>query len=461
MTAETQKNPLGFEKITTLLRKFALPSVVAMLVSSLYNIVDQMFIGNYVGKLGNAATTVAFPLTTICIAISVLAGVGGASRFSIELGKGNKDEAGKCIGNALSFALILSVSYSVLAFIFREPLLTLFGGSGKTLTLAIEYVNYIIAGMPFLIISNVTSNFIRADGAPRFSMMCMVIGAVINIGLDALFVCDWGFNWGMSGAAAATAISQVISCSVALSYLRRFKAVRIERRSFIPQPKKMLNIASLGMSNCVNQLAICIVQIVMNSQLKTYAMMELAEADWDTPLAAFGVVMKVNSILISVFVGMAQGLQPIAGFNYGARQYDRSRRVCIIASGVCGGIALIGFLCFQLFPQYIVSIFGSGDVFYAEFAQKTMRIFLFMIPATGVQMTVANFFSAIGKPTRGVILSLTRQILLIVPLMFILPTFMGLDGVLYAAPITDFIAFLLAVVFAIFEFKRPEYKKHA
>ena len=459
MTAQVKtENPLGYEKITTLLRRFALPSIVAMLVSSLYNIVDQMFIGNYVGVLGNAATTVAFPLTTICIAISVLAGVGGASRFSIELGKGNKEEAGKCIGNALGFALILSVSYSVLAFIFSEQLLTLFGGGGETLRLAIEYSNFIIPSMPFLILSNVMSNFIRADGSPKFSMTCMVIGAVINIGLDALFVCDWGFDWGMSGAAGATAISQLISCSIALSYLRRFSAVKITKRTFSLQPLKMLNIASLGMSNCVNQLAICLVQIVMNSQLKTYAMMELAEADWDTPLAAFGVVMKVNSIIISVFVGMAQGMQPIAGFNYGARKFDRVKKVCFVSSGICGGIALIGILCFQLFPHYIIAIFGSGDDFYNEFAEKTMRIFLLMVPATGVQMTIANFFSAIGKPTRGVILSLTRQVLLIVPLMYIIPLFMGLDGVLFAAPITDFLAFLLALVFALFEFKRPEYK---
>ena len=461
MNAQNVKeNPLGYEKITTLLRKFALPSIVAMLVSSLYNVVDQMFIGNYVGKLGNAATTVAFPLTTICIAISVLAGVGGASRFSIELGKGNKEEAGKCIGNALGFAAILSITYSVLAFFFSEQLLTLFGGSGETLRLAIEYSNFIIPAMPFLIISNVMSNFIRADGSPKFSMTCMIIGAVINIGLDALFVCDWGFNWGMAGAAGATAISQFISCVVAVTYLRRFSAVKIGRQTFELNLRKMLNIASLGMSNCVNQLAICLVQIVMNAQLTSYAMKELAEADWDTPLAAFGVVMKINSIIISVFIGMAQGMQPIAGFNYGARKFDRVKKVCLIASGICGGIAAIGILFFQIFPEQIVGIFGSGDAFYEEFAVKTLTIFLLMVPATGMQMTIANFFSAIGKPTRGVILSLTRQVLLIVPLLIIIPLFLGLDGVLYAAPITDFLAFVLAAVLAIFEFRRPEYKKN-
>lgn len=454
------ENPLGYEKISTLLRRFALPSVIAMLVSSLYNIVDQMFIGNYVSTVGNAATTVAFPLTTICLAISVLAGVGGASRFSIELGRGNKEEAGKCIGNALGFALILGVGYSVLAFIFCEDLLKLFGGSGETLELAAEYSKFVIPGMPFLILSNVMSNFIRADGAPRFSMMCMIVGAVINIGLDALFVCDWGFEWGMAGAAGATSISQVISCIVALCYFKMFKTVKISIRSFSLRLSKMLKIASLGMSNSVNQLAICVVQIVMNSQLDKYAKLEIAnEADQYIPLAAFGVVMKVNSILISVFVGMAQGVQPIAGYNYGARQLDRSKQVCLLACKICAAVSAIGFLCFQLLPEYIISIFGSGDALYTDFAVKTMRIFLFMIVPAGVQMIISNYFSAIGKPIKGVILSLTRQILLIVPLMFILPLFMGLDGVLFAAPITDFLAFVLALVLVLREFRQEGYRR--
>lgn len=455
---KTGENPLGYEKISTLLRKFALPSVVAMIVSSLYNIVDQMFIGNYVSTVGNAATTVAFPLTTICIAISVLAGVGGASRFSIELGKGNKDEAGKCIGNALGFALILGVLYSVLAFVFCEPLLKLFGGSGETLELAIEYAKFVIPGMPFLILSNVMSNFIRADGSPKYSMVCMVVGAVVNIGLDALFVCDWGFSWGMAGAAGATSISQAVSFLIAIAYLKKFKTVHIGIRSFSLSLKKMFKIASLGMSNSVNQLAICVVQIVMNSQLDKYAKLELLEADQYIPLAAFGVVMKINSILISVFVGMAQGVQPIAGFNYGAQKLDRSKEVCVTACKICAAVSAVGFLCFQLFPEYIVSIFGSGNAQYAAFAEKTMRIFLFMIVLNGVQMIVSNYFSAIGKPVKGVILSLTRQILLIVPLMYILPLFLGLDGILYAAPITDFLAFILAIILIIREFKLEGYR---
>ncbi len=457
MTNTHVDNPLGIEKISKLLRRFAVPSIVAMLVSSLYNIVDQIFIGQYVGDIGNAATNIAFPLTTICIAISVLGGVGGSSRFSIELGKGNRDEAGKCLGNALWLVAILGGIYTAVAFLFTEEMLVLFGGSGMALDYALEYTSFVAAGMPFLILTNVMSNFIRADGNPRFSMICMIIGAVINIGLDALFVADWGFDWGMAGAAGATVISQMISFGVAFCYLKRFKTVEVNRRSFVFEPKKALKIASLGMSNCINQVAICFVQIVMNNQLDTYGLLEFSKELAHIPQAAFGVVMKVNSLLISFFVGMAQGSQPIVGFNYGARQLYRSKHTFKIAATVCFSVALVGFAMFQLFPQTIISIFGSGVPEYNEFAEKTMRIFLSMIMLNGVQMTIANYFSAIGKPIKGAILSLVRQVLLIIPLMLILPNFFGLDGVLYAAPITDFISFILSFVLILIEFRDKGY----
>lgn len=456
MNKPIAENPLGYEKISKLLLKFAVPSVVAMLVGSLYNIVDQIFIGHYVGPLGNAATNIAFPITTICIAISVLVGVGGASRFSIELGRGNKSESAKTVGTALWTALFLSVFYAIIAFVFCKPLLLLFGATDQTLDFTYQYTSIIITGIPFLVVTNVLSNFIRADGSPRFSMICMLIGGVINIVLDAIFVPLGGYDYGMAGAATATVISQIISFLVAVVYLKRFKTVELTKDSFRFRLKKAFNIASLGMSNCFNQLAICVVQIVLNNQLKTFG--ALTEYGPDIPIGAFGVVMKVNSILISFFVGMCQGSQPIVGYNYGARQYDRAKQTCFLASKICMAFSFVGFLVFQLCPQYIVAIFGSGDALYEEFAEKTMRTFLFMIVLNGVQMVISNYFSAIGKPLKGVLLSLTRQILLIVPLMLILPNFMGLDGVLYAAPITDFVAFVFAITLAFFEFRLPCYK---
>lgn len=460
MTAnpQTAVNPLGTEKVSKLLLRFAAPSIVAMIISSLYNIVDQIFIGQYVGDIGNAATNIAFPVTTVCIAISVLAGVGGASRFSIELGKGNKEEAGKCVGNALWLAGVLGLIYTVVAALFTEEMLSLFGGSGEALNYAVEYTEFVIAGMPFLILTNVMSNFIRADGNPKFSMICMIVGAVINIGLDALFVADWGFDLGMAGAAAATSISQIISFAVAFCYLRNFKTVTINRRSFRFNPAAAVKIAALGMSNSVNQVAICAVQIVMNNQLDTYGLLEFSKELAHIPQAAFGVVMKVNSLLISFFVGMAQGSQPIVGYNYGALKLHRSKKTFKISATVCFIVATVGFLFFQFCPQVVISIFGSGIKEYNEFAEKTMRIFLSMIMLNGVQMTIANYFSAIGKPIKGTILSLTRQVLLIIPLMLILPNYFGLDGVLFAAPITDFVSFILAFSLILWEFRDKRYK---
>ncbi len=457
MNKPIAENPLGYEKISKLLIKFAVPSVVAMLVGSLYNIVDQVFIGHYVGPLGNAATNIAFPFSTICIAISVLVGVGGASRFSIELGRGNKQESAKTVGTALWTALFLSVVYSVVAFAFCEPLLLLFGATEQTLGFTFQYTSIVIIGFPFLVLTNVLSNFIRADGSPKFSMTCMLVGGVVNIALDAIFVPLGGYEYGMAGAAIATVISQIISFTVAVFYLKRFKSVNVTKDSFRFRFNKALKIASLGMSNCFNQLAICVVQVVLNNQLKTYG--ALTDYGPDIPIGAFGVVMKVNSILISFFVGMCQGAQPIVGYNYGARQFDRAKQTCLLASKVCMAFSFIGFLAFQLCPQYIVAIFGSGDALYEEFAAKTMRTFLFMIVFTGVQMVISNYFSAIGKPLKGVLLSLMRQLILIVPLMFILPMFWGLDGVLFAAPITDFVSFVFAFVLISVEFHLPYYKK--
>ncbi len=465
------ENPLGTEKISKLLARFAVPSVVAMLISALYNIVDQIFIGRNVGTLGNAATNVAFPITTICIAISVLCGVGGASRFSIELGRGHKKEASASVGTALVTAASLGVTFALLSLTLTRPMLALFGGSGETLSYAVAYTQVLACGIPFLIISNVMSNFVRADGSPNFSMICMIIGAVINIALDAIMVpygCQIAGNiGGMRGAALATIISQIISFIIAISYLKRFKSVDFSFKGFKFSFQKAYLVCSLGMSNCVNQLAICAVQIVMNNQLDTYGAMELGklgEAFASIPQAAFGVVMKVNSMVVSFLVGMAQGSQPLVGYNYGAGKFRRSQKVFYLSATVCLIGTTVGFLLFQFAPEVIISIFGSSENpairdEYVRFACKTMRIFLSMIMLNSLQMTISNYFSAIGKPIKGVILSLLRQIIVIIPLLLILPKFFGLDGVLYAAPVTDAISFALAFIFIIIEFRREEYRK--
>ncbi len=459
MNTVKENNPLGYEKIPKLLARFAIPSVVAMIVSALYNIVDQIFIGNNVGPIGNAATNVAFPFTTICMAIAVLVGIGGASRFSIELGRKNYEESRRCIGNALWSALGLSVAFAVISGVFLEPMLGLFGATSESLPYAVDYMKYIVFGMPFLVLSSVLSNFIRADGSPNFSMICMIIGAVTNTVLDAVFVCDWGLNMGMAGAAIATVISQVVSCVAAALYLFRFKTVKLDRTCLAFDIRRALRIAALGMSNCVNQVAICAVQIVLNQTLKKWGALDPVLGA-DIPIAAFGIVMKVNSIFISIFIGIAQGSQPIIGYNYGAGQYRRARKVCTLAAKICFAAATVGCFAFQVFPEVVLSIFGSGDQVYMDFAVMTMRTFLMMIMLNSLQFVFSNYFSAIGKPMIGVILSMTRQVILVIPLMIVLPYLFGdIYGVLYAAPITDFISFVLAAVFIFFEFKKPAYKK--
>lgn len=449
-SVKNDKNPLGYEKISKLIKKFAVPSVVAMLVSSLYNIVDQIFIGQGVGFLGNAATNVAFPLTTICIAIALLIGVGSAAKFSLSLGKGEEKEANKVVGNALWMMIILGTLYCVLGLIFLKPLLNAFGATEANFPYAYSYASITLLGVPFLITNNALSNLIRADGSPKYSMISMVTGAVINTILDPIFI--FVFDMGISGAALATVISQIISCVISLLYIPRFKRVKLTMSSFKLDITRCLNISLLGASNCLNQVAICLVQIVMNNSLTHYG--ELSQFGPDIPLSSFGVVMKVNSIFISFFVGVNQGTQPILGYNYGAKQYNRVKETYLKSLFINIIVAAFSLITFQVFPRYIISIFGNGDELYFEFATKVMRIFLSMIIAIGIQFVSSNFFASIGQPVKGVILSFTRQILFVIPLMLILPIFIGIDGVVFAGPISDLLSCLIAIYFIRREFKK-------
>ena len=447
-----EKNPLGYEKISKLIKKFAIPSIVAMIISSLYNIVDQIFIGKGVGMLGNAATNVSFPLTTICIAIALLVGVGSATKFSISLGKKDSNEASKVVGNALWMMIVLGALYCLLGQIFISPLLNAFGATKENFPYAYIYSRIALFGMPFLIINNALSNLIRADGSPKYSMLSMVVGAIINTILDPIFI--FAFDMGVAGAAYATVISQVVSCFISILYIRNFKRVKLTKESFKLDLKRCLNISLLGASNFLNQAAICIVQIVMNNSLTHYGLLSIYGED--IPLASFGIVMKVNSIFISFFVGVNQGTQPILGYNYGAKQYDRVKETYKKSLILNVIVATISLLTFQLFPKAIISIFGNGQEtdLYFEFAIKAMRIFLSMIIAVGIQFVSSNFFASIGQPIKGVALSFSRQILFVIPLILILPLFMGIDGILFAGPISDLLACIIAIIFIVYQFKK-------
>ena len=393
MNDTNENNPLGYEKLSVLLKRFAIPSIIAMVVSSLYNIVDQIFIGQGVGYLGNAATNVAFPLTTICLAITLLISIGSASRFSLSLGEGDADRAAQAVGNALSMMVLFGILYTLCIEIFLVPLLNAFGATQDVLPYAIEYTRITAVGMPLLIITNGMSNLARAD---------------------------------------------------ALYYVKKFTHIRLKKQHFILKPQVCLNIASLGMSNCLNQVAITFVQIVMNNSMTYYGAKTIYGSE--IPLAASGIVMKTNGILLSVIIGLSQGSQPIIGFNYGAKKYDRVRGTYRLAISCNLVVSAIGFVLFQFFPKQIIALFGTGDELYFTFAVRFMRIFLFMVIVNGVQLLSSNFFAAIGKPLKGMLLSLTRQVFFLIPLLLILPLFFGMDGILFSAPIADTAAFLTTVI---------------
>lgn len=443
------ENPLGYEKISKLLRGFSIPSITATLVSSLYNIVDQVFIGQGVGYLGNAATNVSYPLSTICLAISLLLGIGSASRFSIYLGKNDPERAARLVGNGIVLMAGAGVLYLLLGEIFLVPLLRVFGATGEIMPFAREYSGTVLLGMPFLILTNGISNLIRADGSPRYSMLCMVAGAIVNTILDPVFI--FVLDWGVFGAALATILGQLLSFALALRYLWHFRTVELTRACFHLELRDNLRTLYMGVSSCINQIAITLVQIVLNNSLTYYGALSIYGKE--IPLAACGIVMKTNAILLSIIVGISQGVQPIIGYNFGAGKYGRVRQAYLLAIRWNFIVSAVGFCLFQFFPADIISLFGDGEPLYFEFAILFMRTFLFMVLVNGVQLLSSNFFTAIGKALKGLLLSLTRQVFFLIPLIFLLPLHFGIFGVLLAGPIADFIAFVVSIIFVFREFK--------
>ncbi len=321
------ENPLGYEKISKLLKNFAVPSIVASLVGSIYNIVDQIFIGQGVGYLGNAATNVAYPFSTICLAIALLVGIGSASRVSLCLGCKEPKAAAKAAGNGIVLMGIFGIIYLLVGETFLSLLLKAFGATTDVFPYAKQYASITLIGMPFLIVTNGMSNLIRADGKPKYSMVCMVVGAIINTILDPIFifVCDWG----IAGAAWATVIGQIFSFILALRYLWRFQTIHFEKESFLLDIKESMKICSMGISSSSNQIAVTVIQIIQYNSLTYYG--ALTKYGTDIPLAACGIVMKTNAIILAIVVGISQGTQPIIGFNYGARQYHRVREAYMLA----------------------------------------------------------------------------------------------------------------------------------
>lgn len=443
------ENPLGSEPVSSLLRRFAIPSVIAMLVSALYNMVDQLFIGHSIGVLGNAATNVAFPLSMVCTSIGLLCGIGGAANFNLCMGRKDPEHAKSYVGNAISMLAILGVILCVAVQLFLRPMMLLFGATPDVIDYACTYTRITSIGFPFLIVTIGGSNLIRADGSPKFSMLCNLVGAIVNTILDPLFI--FVFHMGMAGAALATITGQILSFALVVFYLRGFKTLPLSLSDLKPNMACWARIAALGATPAFNQVAMMVVQIVMNNTLTHYGSNSVYGSD--IPLACAGIISKVNMLFFSFVIGISQGLQPIVSFNFGAQKYDRVKDAYKKAVFAATAISIVAFLCFQFFPRQIIGIFGSGSEEYLHFAERYFRIFLFFTFLNGIQPVSSNFFTSIGAPKKGIFLSLTRQIIFLLPLLLIFPYLFGIDGVMYTAPIADLAAASVSIVMVVREFK--------
>lgn len=448
--SQEKENLLGSAPIGKVMVKFAVPSIVGMLVGALYNIVDQLFIGHAIGTLGNAATNVAFPFTTSCLALALLFGIGGASSFNLNMGRGNEEKAPYFVGNALTMLVICGVVLMAVGQIFLNPLLSLFGSPADVMPYAVSYVRITSIGFPLLLLGTGGGHLMRADGSPQMTMISNIIGAVINVVLDALFVLV--FKWGMEGAALATMIGQFASAVIVLNYMCHFKTVKLTWKHFAPKFTYIKDIAAIGMASFFNQMAMMLVQIVLNNSLKHYG--ALSVYGESIPIACAGIVMKVNQIFFSIIIGIAQGSQPVESFNYGAKNYKRVKDAFCLASIAGGIISLCSFVLFQTCPRQLLALFGDGSPEYFEFGIKTFRVLLLMTWMNFMQPITSTFFTSIGKSIKGVFLSMTRQILFLIPLIIFLPTLWGIDGILVAGPIADCLAGITAVIMVVSEFKK-------
>jgi len=448
---EKEENILGTEKIGKLMIKFAIPCVISMLVNSLYNIVDQIFIGQGVGYLGNGATNVVFPITIICLAFALMIGDGSSAFLSLKLGEKKKEEAEKGVANGIIVVTVIAILFCVITLCFLPQLLNLFGCTDNLRPYALDYGYIIAIGLPFVMIGTALNSIIRSDGNPKFAMTSMVSGAILNIILDPIFI--FNLDMGVKGAAIATVVSQFLTFALNIMYIRNFKSIKITRKVLKPNFKIIRRILMLGVSSFITQMSFVFVIAVENNLLKKYG--EVSRFGSDIPITVLGIVMKVNQILTSIILGISVGSQPILGYNYGAEKYDRVKSTLkrMLVLGVT--VSSVAFILFQTIPHKLITIFGSSDQLeYTEFACMSFRIYLGLCILNGVQIPSGIFFQAIGKSVKSAILSLSRQILLLIPAMIILSSIFGIVGVLYAGPTADALAFLVSVTLLVLELKK-------
>ena len=443
-------NPLATESIPKLLLKFSIPTTFTLMVSYLYNIVDQIFVGQGVGITGIAATNISFPFTIVCTALALLIGDGCAANISLCLGRREQEQADKCFGNAFSILIIFGILIVLLSSIFLKPLLLLCGATQTILPSAIDYTKIILLGLPFMMFNVSFTAIIRCDGNPKYSMKAMIIGAVINIILDPIFI--FIFDMGVTGAAIATILGQFVSGIICICYIPRFQNIVFKKQNMLLKSTTIISILSLGLPSFITQIATACVQIVMNNLMRYYGAVTIYGSD--IALSCYGTMMKVYQIAHAMFVGVSSGTQPINGFNYGAKQYHRVRQTYFTAVIAAFVISVVWWIIYQMFPAQIAGLFvNNNEENYIAFAVHCYRFYMMAFLVYGIPVVTASFFQAIGKPIKALAISLSRQIVFLIPISVLLSKLYGLDGALLSAPIADGLTFLLAVILIIFELK--------
>ncbi|MGI6488114.1 MAG: MATE family efflux transporter [Syntrophomonadaceae bacterium] len=428
-----------------LLWSFSLPTIVGMLVSSLYNIIARIFVGRGIGSLAIAATTIAFPIMILLMAVSLLIGVGATALVSIKLGEQKKDEAEKVAGNAMTMLILLPAALAVLFLLYTEPVLIAFGASAAVFPYARDFTQIIMLGSVFGSISMGMNNLIRAEGNPKMAMYTQILGAVVSVALNYIFI--FIFHWGIKGSALATILAQLVSAIWVLSYFFTGRSlVKIRWKNLRPTRSVLGSIMAIGFAPFGVQIASCIQQLILNKTLMSHG--------GDMALAAIGIVMSLSTLLFMPILGLSQGAQPIIGYNYGARRYKRVRETWKMAVFAGTGIAVVGFLAINIWPVQLVELFSKGDAALTAMTVHAMIIFFALLPVLGFQITSSIYFQAVGKARQAAVLSLSRQFLIFIPLLLILPRFWGIDGVWRTAPISDALSAALTGVFIYLEMKK-------
>lgn len=429
-----QANQLGEGKVINLLLKYSIPAIVGMIVNALYNIVDRIFIGHGVGTLAITGLTVGFPIMNILMAFGMLVGVGATSLISIRLGEQKKDEAEQILGNAAMLLIIISISITCLGLIFLNPILKIFGASNEALPYANQYLSIILAGSIFQAIGFGLNNSIRAQGSPKIAMATMLIGAVLNTILDPIFIFVLGL--GVQGAALATILSQAVSAAWVLHFFLSGRSVlKLQIKNIRLSRSIALKILAIGSAPFALQMGASVLNAVLNKTLSTYG--------GDVAIAAMGVIMSVNMLILMPIFGINQGSQPIIGYNYGAKKFHRVKETLKLAILAATAVAFLGFVATRLFPHQLIGLFNSEDKELLKVGSRALSIFLMMLPIVGFQIVSSNYFQATGKPKQAMFLSISRQFLLLIPALMILPRFFGLDGAWMAGPVSDVGAFLI------------------